>query len=147
VALNITHPLIQELEKELKNEKRKFTFFCAHDCTVLGTLVALGAQLEALPNSIETKTPIGVKLMFERLRDQNGQVWYRPSMVYRSTEQIRSGEILTLDNPPMKYVLTFEGVETNADGLISEADFFALFDRTIEAYDTMVESYAVPDAA
>jgi len=147
VALNITNPLIQELEKELKNEKRKFTFFCAHDCTVLGTLSALGAELEALPNSIETKTPIGVKLMFERLRDQNGQVWYRASMVYRSTEQIRSGEILTLDNPPMKYQLTFEGVETNGDGLISEADLFALFDRTIEAYDTMVESYALPDAA
>ena len=147
VALNITHPLILELEKELKNEKRKLTFFCAHDCTVLGTLNALGAELDALPNSIETKAPIGVKLMFERLRDQEGRVWYRASMVYRSTDQIRSGEMLTPDNPPMKYDLRFEGVGTNADGLISEADFFALFDRTVEAFDLLEDTYALADAA
>ena len=141
VAINITQPLIQELENELKNEKRKFTFFCAHDCTVLGTLSALGAELDALPDSIETKTPIGVKLMFERLRDQNGQVWYRASMVYRSTEQLRSGEMLTLDNPPMKYQLSFKNVATNADGLISEADFFAMFDLTLDVYDILEDIY------
>lgn len=147
VAINITHPLIQELEKELKNEKRKFCFFCAHDCTVLGTLSALGAELDALPGSIETKTPIGVKLMFERLRDTNGQVWYRASIVYRSTEQLRNNEMLTLDNPPMKYVLHFKDVPANEEGLISEADFFSLFDRTIDAYYQLEESYKLPDAA
>ena len=142
VASNITHPLLQELEGELKNEKRKFSFFCAHDCTVLGTLSALGAKLEALPGSIETKTPIGVKLMFERLRDQEGQAWYRVSMVYRSTAQIRSGEMLTLDNPPMQYMLTFEGVATNDDGLIAEADLLNLFDGAINALDEIEETYA-----
>jgi len=147
VAVNIAHPLLQELEKEFKNEKRKFSFFCAHDVTVLGTLSSLGAKLDALPGSIETKTPIGVKLMFERRRDGNGQAWYRISMVYRSTAQIRSGEVLTPDNPPMKYDLTFEGVETNGDGLISEADFFALLDRAIEAFDALEATYAPADAA
>lgn len=147
VAVNIAHPLLQELEKELKNEKRKFSFFCAHDVTVLGTLSALGAELVALPDSIETKTPVGVKLMFERRRDRDGQAWYRVSMVYRSTDQIRSGEILTLDNPPMKYDLTFEGVQTNEDGLISEADFFALLSRSIAAFDALEEAYAPADAA
>ena len=147
VAVNIAHPLLQELEKEFKNKKRKFSFFCAHDVTVLGTLSSLGAKLDALPGSIETKTPIGVKLMFERRRDGNGQAWYRISMVYRSTAQIRSGEVLTPDNPPMKYDLTFEGVETNGDGLISEADFFALLDRAIEAFDALEATYAPADAA
>ena len=88
-----------------------------------------------------------MKLMFERLRDQEGRVWYRASMVYRSTDQIRSGEMLTPDNPPMKYDLRFEGVGTNADGLISEADFFALFDRTVEAFDLLEDTYALADAA
>ena len=147
VAVNITHPLLQELEAELKNEGRKFTFFCAHDCTVLGTLSALGAKLDALPDSIETKTPIGVKLMFERLRDREGQAWYRVSMVYRSTEQIRSGEMLTPDNPPMKYALSFEGVETNEDGLIAEEDLFDLFDHSIGALDELEDAYALADAA
>ena len=147
VSVNITHPLIEELEKEFKNEKRKLTFFCAHDCTVLGTLSALGAKLDALPGSIETKAPIGVKIVFERRRDEKGQAWYKACMVYRSTEQIRSGEMLTEENPPMKYDLSFEGVATNEDGMISEADFFALFDRTLAAYDELEENYAVPDAA
>ena len=147
VAANITNPLLRELEAELKNEQRKFSFFCAHDCTVLGTLSALGAKLDALPDSIETKAPIGVKLMFERLRDREGQVWYRVSMVYRSTDQIRSAEMLTLDNPPLKYVLSFEGVETNGDGLIAEADLFSLFDRSINVLEELEEAYALEDAA
>ena len=43
--------------------------------------------------------------------------------------------MLTLDNPPMKYELSFEGVEANGDGLIAEADLFGLFDRVVEAYE------------
>ena len=147
VAANITNPLLRELEAELKNEQRKFSFFCAHDCTVLGTISALGAKLDALPDSIEAKAPIGVKLMFERLRDQKGQAWYRVSMVYRSTDQIRSAEMLTLDNPPMKYVLSFEGVETNGDGLIAEADLFSLFDRSIGVLEELEDGYALENAA
>ena len=147
VAVSLTNPLLQVLESEIKNEKRKFAFFCAHDATVISTLSALDAELEALPNSIEPKTPIGVKLMFERRRDQNGQAWYRVSLVYRSTEQIRSGEMLTVDNPPMRYDLTFTGIETNEDGLISEENLFKLFDRSINALDEIKEEYTLADAA
>ena len=88
-----------------------------------------------------------MKLMFERLRDREGQAWYRVSMVYRSTDQIRSAEMLTLDNPPLKYVLSFEGVETNGDGLIAEADLFSLFDRSINVLEELEEAYALEDAA
>lgn len=147
VAANITNPLLRELEAELQNADRRFSFFCAHDCTVLGTLSALGAEDFALPGSIETKTPIGVKLVFERRRDAEGQAWYRVSMIYRSTAQIRSGEMLTLDNPPMRYDLRFDGVQTNADGLIAEADLFALFDRSIAALSEMEAAYTLADAA
>ena len=141
VALSVTHPLIQELKNELENESRKFSFFCAHDCTVLGTLSALGVEDYTLPGSIETKTPIGVKLLFERWRDGEGQAWYRVDLVYRSTEQIRSGEMLTLENPPLRYDLRFEGVETNEDGLIAEAELFGMFDRTLTAFDKLGAQY------
>lgn len=147
VAANITNPLLRELKSELQNDGRKFCFLCAHDCTVLGTLSALGAEDFALPESIETKTPIGVKLVFERRRDHEGQAWYRVSLIYRSTEQIRSGEMLTLDNPPLRYDLKFKGVETNADGLISEADLFDLFDRSIGKLDEIEAAYGQADAA
>ena len=145
VAGNITNPLLQELKSELKNEKRKFSFFCAHDCTVLGVVSALGAKDYTLPDSIEAQTPIGVKLLFERWRDKDGSAWYRVNLVYRSTEQIRNSEVLTLDNPPMRYDLTFEGVNTNKDGLISEADLFAMFDRSIGALDEMKEKYGAEE--
>jgi len=147
LTANMTNPLLKELEGELKNTERKFSFFCAHDCTVMGTVSALGAEDFSLPESIETKTPIGVKLVFERRRDSEGQVWYRVSLVYRSTEQIRSGEMLSLENPPLRYDLKFEGVKTNEDGLISEADLFEMFDKSIGVLDELKETYALPDAA
>ena len=147
VAANIANPLLRELKSELENEGRLFSFFCAHDCTVMGVLSALGIEDFALPESIETKTPIGVKLVFERWSDKDGQAWYRVSMIYRSTKQIRSGEMLTLDNPPLRYDLRFEGVETNADGLIPEADLFSLFDRSIAVLGELESTYALADAA
>ncbi len=142
VAVNITHPLIEELESELKNEDRKFSFFCAHDCTVHGALSALGAEPYSLPESIETRTPIGVKLLFERWRDEDGKAWYRVDLVYRSTEQIRDSAVLTPENPPMRYDLKFEDVETNEDGLISEEDLFDMFDRTEAEYEEMKDRYS-----
>ena len=113
----------------------------------MSVLSALGTKDFSLPESIETKAPIGVKLVFERRRDSEGQAWYRVSLLYRSTEQIRSGEMLTLDNPPLRYDLRFEGVETNPDGLIAEDDLIALFDRSIGALDELEETYALEDAA
>ena len=85
--------------------------------------------------------------MFERLRDREGKVWYRVSLVYRSTEQIRSGEILTMDNPPMKYVLSFDGVAANGDGLIPEEELFSLFDRSVHALEELESTYALDEAA
>ena len=104
-------------------------------------LNALGVVPYTLPDSIETKTPIGVKILFERWRDREGKAWYRAELVYRSTEQIRESSVLTLDNPPKKYNLSFEGVATNEDGMISEADFFGIFDRTLAEYDNLVNEY------
>ena len=85
--------------------------------------------------------------MFERRRDAEGQAWYRVSLLYRSTEQIRSGEMLTLDNAPLRYDLRFAGVETNEDGLIAEADLFDLFDRSIAVLDELEDIYALENAA
>lgn len=147
IASNITNPLLQEFKGELMNADRKFTFFCAHDCTVMGMLSALGVENYSLPDSIETRTPIGVKVVFERRRDAEGQVWYRVGIIYRSTAQIRSGEMLTLDNPPLRYDLHFDGVKTNEDGLIAEADLLDLFDRSINVLDELEEDYELPNAA
>ena len=147
VAVNITEPLLEELEDELKNEDRKLTFFCAHDCTLIGTLTALSAEPYELPGSIETMTPIGAKLMFERWRDEDGKVWYRVNLLYRSTDQIRNADVLSPDNPPLRYELSFEGVEMNEDGLISEEDLFRLFEKAFDTYYELEEEYTLNAAA
>ena len=41
----------------------------------------------------------------------------------------------------MKQSLRFEGIETNEDGLIAEADLLELFDSAIRAYDSLQEEY------
>ena len=147
IASNINGPLLEELESELKNRDRKLSFFCAHDCTVLGTLSALSAEPYTLPDSIETMTPIGVKLMFERWRDEDDKVWYRVNLLYRSTDQIRNADVLSPDNPPLRYELSFKGVETNEDGLISEEDLFRLFEKAFDTYYELEEEYTLNAAA
>ena len=142
VSLSVTHPLIQEIESELKNENRKFSFLCAHDVTVHGMLSALNVEPYTLPDSVETMTPIGVKILFERWRDKDGEAWYKAELVYRSIDQIREAQMLTLDNPPMSYDLKFKNVAVNEDGMIREADFIGMIDNTVDAFDEMVRKYS-----
>ena len=40
-----------------------------------------------------------------------------------------------------EYNLYFEGVKTNKDAMISETDFFNMFDRTLDEYDELVHQY------
>ncbi len=147
VALSIANPVVKELYSELKNENRLFSFSCAHDCTILGVLSSLGVEDYELPNTLEMHTPIGVKLMFQRLTDAEGKAWYDVSLVYQSTAQTRSVEELTLANPPMQYTLDFKGIEKNADGLISEADFLGLFENAMDAFDHLDDQYGLQAAA
>ncbi len=147
VALSIANPVVKDLYSELNDAGRLFSFSCAHDCTILGVLASLGAVDYELPNTLEMHTPIGVKLVFQRLLDKDGAAWYDVSLVYQSTEQTRNVTELTLDNPPMRYALDFEGVEKNADGLIAEADLLGLFERAMDAFDHLDDQYGMNAAA
>ena len=147
IALSIANPVVKDLYSELKTEGRLFSFDCAHDCTILGVLASLGVVDYELPNTLEKHTPIGVKLVFQRLTDESGAAWYDVSMIYQSTAQTREVEELTLANPPMKYALDFEGIEKNADGLIAEADLLGLFERAMDAFDQLDDQYGAMEAA
>ena len=48
---------------------------------------------------------------------------------------------LSLAAPPVRYALDFEGVSKNADGMIAESDFMALFDNAVSAYDALADQY------
>ena len=112
-------------------------------------LAALNYRDYLLPETVEQHTPIGVKLVFERWINAENEAYYKVSLVYQSTSQLRSMEQLTLENPPVIYPLHFEGMD--AEGRITEAGLLKLLDDAISAYDAIVESYdaeeTLPDAA
>ena len=85
---------------------------------------------------------IGGKLVFARYLDRDGEAFYKVSMIYQSTQQLRELSLLSLDNPPMEALLHFSGAETNADDMIAEDDLLALFDKAISAYDLLKEAYS-----
>lgn len=136
------HPLLQELRSELTEDKRKFSFLCGHDSNLASVLSALGVEEYDLPQTIEPKTPIGGKLVFERYLDPDGEAYYSVCMVYQSTKQLREVSFLSEENPPMTEPLQFEGIKTNSAGMITEEDLLGLFDRAIGEYDNLLEEYS-----
>ena len=147
ISINLAYPLLQELENEMEEEGRVFSFLCGHDSNIASVLVALGSEEYELPGSISAVAPIGVKLCFERYLDDDGEAWYAVNLVYQSTEQLREDIPLSLDNPPMKTAIRFLGIETNADGLIAEKDLLNRFREAIDAFEMLPEEFDMEKAA
>ena len=142
LSVQVAHPLLKEIRSELTAEGRKFSFLCGHDSNIASVLGALGAEEYSLSDTVEPKTPIGVKLVFSRYLTDDGEAFWTAGLVYQSTRQLRELTLLTPEDPPMEQFLRFEGVETNEDGMIAEADLLALFDSAVSAYDELLEEYA-----
>lgn len=117
VAKEVARPLLILISDELKEENRKFSFLCGHDSNVASVLAALDVKEYSLPDTIEKKTPIGVKLVFEVWKDKSGAEFVAINLVYQTTEQLRSCNMLTLKDPPAKYKVFLNGLEPNEYGL------------------------------
>ena len=141
VAVNTANPILKEIRSEFTNTDRKFTFLCGHDCTVNGVLTAMEVEDYRLPYTLEAKTPIGVKLVFEKWVDKDGNEFAAVELMYQSTEQLRNTTMLKLDTPPAIYVLSFEGLEKNADGLYAYSDITGRLDKAINTYDELAAEY------
>ena len=145
LGVNGGHPMLELILDELQNEDRKFTFLCGHDSNVATVLGALDASDYHLPETIETRTPIGCKLVFEKWQDQNGEALARVRLIYPTTEQLRSSAPLSLENPPMAFDIDLPGLERNADGFYRLEDVEDSLQKAIDAYETLIETYG--DAA
>lgn len=135
VAYNVAHPLLVYMNDELNSDVRKFTFLCGHDSNIASVSAALEVEDYELPSSIEKKTPIGSKLVFEKWIDKSGNEFVAINLVYQTTEQLRNIEMLDLDHSPMVYQLQLKGLKLNADGLYSFEDVNGRFEKAIAAYD------------
>lgn len=146
IAANAAHPLLLEIESELRTDGREFTFLCGHDSNVGSVLAALGVEPYDLPGAIE-KTPIGCKVVFCRWTAPDGSKYCTVDLVYETTEQLRSAALLDLASHPAIVPLRFFGITPNADGLYAERDFMNLLRSSINEYDRILDDYALEDAA
>ena len=133
VSVVVAHPLLMELDKEIKTESRVFSFLCGHDSNVASVLVALQAKEYEVENAIEKKTPIGCKLVFSEW-SRDGNLYWSVDLVYQTTEQLRENTVLDLKNGPAVYHIEFKDMETNEDGLYSDAAFKGRFSDTVARY-------------
>ena len=134
VAVNVANPLLQTILNELRTEGRQFTFLCGHDSNLGSVLAALGLTEYKLPEAIESKTPIGSKLVFEKWLRADGKEYVAMNLVYQSVDQLRQKPLLMLENRPMVFPISLEGLNANEDGLYLLSDLEARFEERIAAY-------------
>ena len=137
VAVNVAHPLLVYMKDELNAKNRKFTFLCGHDSNIASVNAALEVEDYSLPQSIEKKTPIGSKLVFEKWVDKAGKEFVAVNIVYQTTEQLRNVSLLNLENPPVVFSLKLKGLQANADGLYTIESVNDRFDKAIRAYEAI----------
>ena len=137
VAVNVARPLIQYMYDELRSPDRRFTFLVGHDSNLSSVATALGVEPYELPAAIEKKTPIGSKIVVEKFEGKAGKTYADINIVYPTLDQLRNLQLITLDNPPMVYPLSLEGLERNADGLYLLSDVESRFEQTLRAYDAI----------
>ena len=136
LSLNEAHSSLLEIQAELLNNDRRFTFLCGHDSTIMSTISALQVKDYALPDAITKVTPIGVKFVIEKWK-KNGKTYTTAALVYQSVNQLRNREFLTLNNPPKVYYLDFEGISRNKDGFFEPGVLENHIKNRLKAYDDL----------
>lgn len=137
ISVNISHCMLKRIQAEMAPEGHKFAFLCSHDSMLSAVLAALRVTPYELPNTIETQTPIGFKLVLEQWAETDNpdsKRYVRARLVYQSTDQIRGMKQMDLDNPPMSYDLSFTGLEKAENGLYDYDDFMQHLQKSIDAY-------------
>ena len=137
VAVNVARPLIQYMYDELRSPDRRFTFLVGHDSNLSSVATALGVEPYELPQAIEKKTPIGSKIVVEKFEGADGKTYADINIVYPSLDQLRNLQLIDLNNPPVIYPLSLEGLTRNADGLYLLSDVEARFEQALRAYDAI----------
>ena len=147
VAANVAHPLLQEIGNEMDADGRVFSFLCGHDSNVGSVLAALEAEDYELPAAVESKTPIGCKLVFERWANANGEQFGRVRLLYQSVDELREGTMLPGTVSPESVEMSFKGLQKNADGLYKYDDLRARVADATAEFDRIVEKYSQEELA
>ena len=147
VAINVAHPLLEEINSELSTEGRQLTFLCGHDSNIASVLAALRVEDYSLPETIEKKTPIGSKLVISVWTNSDGDKMVSLDLVYQKTEQLRELSLLDEANDPGIYSLKLEGLEADENGMYKLEDVKQRFSDVISEYDELIDMYEEDEAA
>ena len=140
VAVNLAHPILQVMSDELSLPNRKITFLCGHDSNITPLLGALDVEEYTLPNTIETRTPIGSKVVISKWRGEDGLEYVSLDLIYASSAQLKNKTSLTLDNPPEIFSLSLKNLQKNSDGVYRLEDVQNRFQDAIDAYNDLPQT-------
>lgn len=127
LAKHVAKPLLNYIKKVLMEEKFKFTLLVGHDSSISSVLASIGIKHFELEHQNE-KTPIGGKVVFEKW--YNGVDYYiKMKYMYLSTEQIRNGAKISMDNPLHKVDLKLKDLKVIDNGYYSFKDFMNILEN------------------
>ena len=141
ISSHVAHPLLDEINKELTNTNRKFTFLCGHDSNVGSVLSSLNIEPYDLPGAIEKTTPIGCKVVFSIWKDNNNDSYISIDLVYQTVNQLKELTILDLNNTPGIVNIKLKDLAPNNDGLYNYDDVIDRLSESILKYDQLKEKY------
>lgn len=134
VARNVAAPLVKYIQKAFGNETKgpKMTVLVGHDSNIASLLTALDFKPYQLDKQNE-RTPIGGKIMFQRWHDtSNNRELMKVEYVYQSSDQLRNGEVLSLQQPPQRVTLELNGCPVDANGFCSWDKFTEVLNKTVK---------------
>jgi glucose-1-phosphatase len=136
VAGNVAAPLVKYIQQALVGADAvngpKLTLMVGHDANIASLLTVLQSTPYELPEQYE-RTPIGGKIMFQRWHDKgNNRDLMKTEYVYQSAEQLRNGDVLTLNHPPERVTLQLEGCPADVNSFCSWDEFTEVLNRAAE---------------
>lgn len=134
VARDVAAPLVKYIQKALAGKETagpKVTLLVGHDSNIASLLTALDFKPYQLPEQNE-RTPIGGKIMFQRWHDKNAnRELMKVEYIYQSSDQLRKGEVLSLQQPPQRVTLQLAGCPTDANGFCPWDKFTEVLNKTV----------------
>ncbi|XP_063621660.1 glucose-1-phosphatase-like [Cydia splendana] len=120
---DIALPLLKYLSDIFQNGRRKFYLLVAQDANISVLTTSLGFKRYILDYQLE-RTPIGGKVVFQKwYNEEKDQDLLRVNYVYQSTEQIRDGVEVSLQDPPQWQLLEMKKCAVDENGFCPWNDF------------------------
>ena len=134
VAVNVSHSMLGMIRSMMNDPAHSLNYVCTHDSSMAALMAALQIEDYVLKETIERRTPIGFKLLFEKWSSCR-ESYVRVIMAYYSTNQIRTSNPADVQGAPIFVELGFNGIKRASNGLYRYDDFMRHIDKTLEAYD------------